>query len=273
MVFFKVILMIKILFLGDDLRSKRASGFLNDNNKSITAAFLKNKSQLNEFSDVYIFPIPISLDGITLNNNTVKLILNDIIDKIPTDALVITGGKTIRKSVDIVNRDDFSYKNAVPTAEGAIALAMNSTDITLSESKILVTGFGRVSKILIKKLRGLCDDITVALRNKSDTALIETLGIKVIPIEKIAVNISSYNIIFNTIPYKIFDRETLSGADTNNLFIELASAQQGFDTTAINEFDLNYINAPGLPNKVAPKTAAYILAETIINILEEKNLI
>ena len=265
--------MIKILFLGDDTRSKNAAEFLKIKNISIKTAILKNKSQLNKVYDAYIFPIPISLDGKTLNNNLVKLSIVDIIEKIPTNALVITGGKITRESVDIVNRDDFSYKNAIPTAEGAIAIAMNSTDITLSESKILVTGFGRVSKILIKKLCGLCNDITVALRNKSDLVLIETLGIKVIPIEKIAVYISKYNIIFNTIPYKIFDRETLSHADSNNLFIELASAEQGFDTTAIKEFNLNYINAPGLPNKVAPKTAAYILAETIINILEEKNLI
>jgi dipicolinate synthase subunit A len=187
--------------------------------------------------------------------------------------LIISGGKTIRNSIDVAKRDDFSYKNAIPTAEGAIALAINNTDITLYDSKILITGFGKVAKILVQKLRGLCNDITVALRNKSDRELIETLGIKTIPIESIADYVTDYNIIFNTVPDEIFNKEILSTADSKNLFIELASNQLGFDTQAITKFKVNYINAPGLPNKVAPKTAAYIFADTITNILEEKNLL
>ncbi len=265
--------MLRIIFLGNDARSTRTAEIIREKYRNLTATILGNENQLIEHYDVYVFPIPISLDGKTLNNSNVRLNTDKIIKNIPESALVLTGGKTVNGSIDIVNRDDFSYKNAVPTAEGAIALAMNSTDITLADSKILITGFGRVSKILLQKLQGLCSNITVALRNKSDMELIETLGIKAIPIEKIADNIKSYNIIFNTIPHKIFQREILLKADNKNLFIELASNQLGFDIEAIKELNINYINAPGLPNKVAPITAAYILAETIMNILEEKNLI
>ena len=265
--------MLRIIFLGNDARSIRTAEIIGKNDNKLITTILQNENQLIENYDVYVFPIPMSLDGKMLNNSNVRLNTENIIKNIPETALMLTGGKTVNSSIDIVSRDDFSYKNAVPTAEGAIALAMNSPDITLKESKILITGFGRVSKILLQKLCGLCNNITVALRKKSDMALLETLGIKVIPIEKIADNIKNYNIIFNTVPHKIFTREILLKAHNKNLFIELASNQMGFDTEAIKELNINYINAPGLPNKVAPITAAYILAETIMNILEEKNLI
>ncbi len=265
--------MLRIIFLGNDARSKRTAEIIGEKDRSLTSTILQNENQLIEHYDVYIFPIPMSLDGKTLNNSNVRLNTESIINNIPENALVLTGGKTVNGSIDIVNRDDFSYKNAIPTAEGAIALAITSTDISLTDSKILITGFGRVSKILLQKLCGLCSNITVALRNKSDMELIKTLGMKVIPIEKIADNIKSNNIIFNTVPHKIFTKEILLRAHNKNLFIELASNQLGFDTEAIKELNINYINAPGLPNKVAPITAAYILAETIMNILEEKNLI
>ena len=262
--------MVKILFLGNDKRSTNAAKILND--KNIFATVLQDDKFLYDKYDVYIMPIPISANGETLNNGNVNISLSKLVQIIPQNALLLSAGKCIGNSIDIGSRDDFAYKNAIPTAEGAIALAISSTLVTLNESKILVTGFGRVSKILIQKLKGLCSNVTVALRNKSDISLINTLGIKTIPIEKIANNIQNYTIIFNSVPYKIFDRDTLSKANKNTLFIELASNEQGFDTNSIKELNIHYINAPGLPNKVAPITAAHILAETIINVLEEKNL-
>lgn len=264
--------MLKILFLGDDARSEKTAELL-ELKSSLKSTILKNNNQLNIKYDVYILPIPMTVDGEYLNNQSININLSKIIENIPYDALIISGGKTIRNSIDVAKRDDFSYKNAIPTAEGAIALAINNTDITLFDSKILITGFGKVAKILVQKLRGLCNDITVSLRNKSDRELIETLGIKTIPIESIADYVTDYNIIFNTVPDEIFNKEILSTADSKNLFIELASNQLGFDTQAITKFKVNYINAPGLPNKVAPKTAACTFAETITNILEEKNLL
>ncbi len=265
--------MLKILFLGNDERSKKTSEILCSTNKIINATILQNEEQLKEIYDVYIFPIPMSLDGDNLNNKSININLTNAICNIPKNVLIITGGKSIRDSIDVALRDDFAYKNAIPTAEGAIALAMKSTPITLYDSNILVTGFGKVSKILVERLQGLCKNVTVTLRNQSDAALLNTLGIKTIPIEMIAENLYDYNIIFNTIPYKIFTKEILSKATQNNLFIELASNILGFDSQAIKDLNINFINAPGLPNKVAPLTAAYIFADTIINILNERNLI
>lgn len=265
--------MLNFLFLGNDNRSKIAAKILKEKYKYIKTTVLEETSELTYEYDVYVLPIPLSLNNITLNNSKVDLAVSELSEKLSNKALIISGGTNVIQSINVAQRDDFAYKNAIPTAEGAISIAINATDISLSDSKILITGFGKVSKILAKKLEGLCEDISIAVRKQSDLALINTLGFKGIPIEKLAKSINQYNIIFNSVPYQIFTKELLEKADKNSIFIELASSQLGFDTDAITELEINYINAPGLPNKVAPVSAAQILAETIYNILEEQKLI
>lgn len=45
--------------------------------------------------------------------------------------------------------------NAIPTAEGAIQIAMEEMPVTIHGSKALVLGFGRVGKTLAKMLDGI----------------------------------------------------------------------------------------------------------------------
>lgn len=53
---------------------------------------------------------------------------------------------------DYFEREELAIHNAVPTAEGAIQLAMEETPITLYGSRCLVTGFGRVARALCRLL-------------------------------------------------------------------------------------------------------------------------
>ena len=109
------------------------------------------------------------------------------------------------------------------------------------------------------------------MRKDGDKALIDSLGMKAIAIDTLAERLKRFDIIFNTVPQKIFNSKTLSAAKEGSVFIELASAQSGFDTEIINSLPINYINAPGLPGKIAPDTAGKIMAETVINIIKENN--
>ena len=50
-------------------------------------------------------------------------------------------------SVDLTDysvSDEVQIRNAIPTAEGAIALAMQALDVTLHGSRVCVLGFGRI---------------------------------------------------------------------------------------------------------------------------------
>ena len=56
------------------------------------------------------------------------------------------------------------------------------------------------------------------------------------------------------------------------LLIEIASAPYGIDFSAARELGFGSVVSGSLPGKIAPKTAGYIICDTICNIIKEENL-
>jgi dipicolinate synthase subunit A len=54
------------------------------------------------------------------------------------------------------------------------------------------------------------------------------------------------------------------------LLVDLASPPGGFDIVAAKKYGIDIIRALSLPAKTAPKTAGSIIAESILNIIEEE---
>lgn len=170
---------------------------------------------------------------------------------------------------DYFASEEFSVKNAVPTAEGAIEIALREMPVTLNGSNCLVTGFGRISKLLSSLIKSFGAHITVSARRHSDIAWITAKGYDAIYINELSDNIHKYNVIFNTVPHKILDKELLKKVNKSCLIIDLASKPGGVDFEAAQDFGLNIIWALSLPGKVAPLTAGEIICETVLNIIKE----
>ena len=56
---------------------------------------------------------------------------------------------------DYLRREELCLANAVPTAEGAIRIAMEETARTLHGASALVVGYGRIGMALAPRLRAL----------------------------------------------------------------------------------------------------------------------
>ncbi len=69
---------------------------------------------------------------------------------------------------DYAMREEFAVRNAVPTAEGAVQIALSELPVTLHGCPCLILGAGKVSRALQMALRGLQADVTVAARRCSD---------------------------------------------------------------------------------------------------------
>jgi len=80
---------------------------------------------------------------------------------------------------------------------------------------------------------------------------------------------NDFDVVFNTVPSMIFDRNILGGMDKNTLFIDLASRPGGIDFTAAAELELKTVWALSLPGRVAPKSAGQIIKSTLLNIIKE----
>lgn len=165
-------------------------------------------------------------------------------------------------------RDDFAILNALPTAEGAIECAMREYEGAISGSKCLVTGFGRIGKILAHKLVLLGANVTVSARKPSDLAYVKALGYNALNTENLRT-VKRFDIAFNTIPRLIFDRELLMNTDTNTLIIDLASLPGGVDFDTAEKLGIYAVRALSLPGKCAPKTAGEIIKTTVFDIIKE----
>lgn len=172
---------------------------------------------------------------------------------------------------DYMEREDLNLKNSVPTAEGAVQIALEELPVTLSELRVLIVGMGRIGRALAEILKGFGADVTAAVHNAKGAANARIHGIKSVCTNKMD---SDYALVFNTVPHIIFDRELLSRFGEKTLFIDLASKPGGIDFDAAAELGIKAIWALGLPGKTAPITSGEIIAETVSGILsgkEDKN--
>lgn len=169
--------------------------------------------------------------------------------------------------IDYMSREELSLFNAIPTAEGAVQIALEELPVTLNGLKVLVVGCGRIGTALIHILKGFGADITVAVRNQSGFAKAKMLGIKACLTDDMP---DDSGLVFNTVPSLIFSRGRLMNSDKNTLYIDLASKPGGFDFSAAAELGIKVIWALGLPGRTAPITSGEMIAETIDGILTER---
>lgn len=280
---------IRFAVVGGDQRSIKLSELLlNDGHRVEVFGFDKvlnedtNKSliQVINDADVVIGPLPLSNDGETLNApfNSKDIQLKELINSI-TSKQIFIGGKIDKdisiteekdvKIIDYFEREEMQILNAIPTAEGAIQLAMEKLPITVCNSNVLVLGFGRIGKVLSKMLYGIGANTYVAVRKYSDIAWLKSYGYKPVLFKELDMHLPKMDIIFNTIPSEVLNKERLEIIKKDCLTIDLASKPGGVDFKAAEMLGLRVEWALALPGKVAPITAATVIKETVYNIIEE----
>ena len=88
--------------------------------------------------------------------------------------------------VDYFAREELTIWNAIPTAEGCLAILLRQRKRTLWGSGVLVTGFGPVGQALGPRLAALGPDVTIAARRPAQRALAESLGLRSVPLAALA---------------------------------------------------------------------------------------
>lgn len=229
-----------------------------------------------------VLPLPYSTDGVNINFplGSGLLSFEKVISSMRRGQLLAGGMLSAEakeyavqegiETVDYYEREELNILNAIPTAEGAIAVAMNELDITLHSSNALVIGYGRIGKTLSGSLCALGAKVTAAARKPSDFAWMRVHNINPIHIDDIPDYVGKADVIFNTVPHTVLDSKALENVRHETPIIDLASKPGGVDFRTAREFDLNVIWALSLPGKAAPVSAGRIIKESLLNILSEK---
>ena len=171
---------------------------------------------------------------------------------------------------DIMRRPDFVVGNAAITAEGALELLMSASEKTLWGSRILVTGWGRIGKLLSRRLAALGAEVTVAARRGAHRAEAWALGLEAIDYKAAEAEIGDFDTIVNTVPARVITEAMLCCVAPDAVLLELASPPGGFDRSLAENIGLHVLAAPGLPGKCAPYTAAQLIRDAVYAILREQ---
>lgn len=198
----------------------------------------------------------------------------------PAESLVITGSvnaylreacsKYRLRLEEVYARDDVAILNSIPTAEGAVMLAIQHTDITLHGASVIVLGLGRVGMTLARTLKNLGAAVRVGIREPELQARAIEMGLQPFHVNGLAEEAASADILFNTIPAIVVTAGVIGHMPPSALIVDLASKPGGTDFHAAEAAGIKAIPALGLPGKVAPRTAGRILGDAIVEILKEE---
>lgn len=235
-------------------------------------------------ADLIVLPLPVTQDDERLHCPLTRqtVLLRDVFDAL-TPGQRVVGGKVsahVRSLAgargitvtDYLQREELAVANAVPTAEGALAIAMAEVPYTIHGAHCLILGYGRVAKALARTLSAVGAIVTVAARKPQDLAWIEANGQTPLSFSALTQGDAplAYDIVFNTVPEQIVGAALLSRLPDDVLLLDLASAPGGFDHDWARAHGYHVIWALSLPGKTAPVTAGRIIGETIRQMLNEE---
>lgn len=232
-------------------------------------------------ADCVILPLPVS-QGDGLLNAPLSAschALEDILDRLSPGQFLCGGrvdpqlqsmaqarGLTLR---DYFTREELAVANAVPTAEGALQLAMEHLPITILGARVLVVGFGRVGRLTAQRFQALGAKVAVAARSYAQLSWAQAMGMGAEHLGQLGGCLCGYDLIVNTVPARVLGRGELEDVKEDCLILDLASKPGGVDLGAAGELGRTVIWALSLPGKVAPVTAGAAIKTTIYNMLHE----
>ena len=198
-------------------------------------------------ASVLILPMP------ALSGSGVPLA--EILDAAAPDALVCGG--MLGPAEDALRARGLSYFDYAKDE----ALLLERLPGPLAGSRILICGFGRIGKLLARKLKALGADVTVSARKPRDLELARILGYRRVTTGSFADALAQYDGIVNTVPAPVIGPEQLQFVRRDCALLELASLPGGFCAQA--QALPGYCAARGLPGKYAPEAAAAIIRSAI----------
>lgn len=246
-----------VCVLGNDARQLNVARLFKQKNYMVFEEkdCVKDKDLISS-ADIIILPLPYSRDGKNIFSSlfTVKQVAT-LANK---DCVVFAGmcKNVFYNEYDYNTDEEFLKNNAFYTAEGAISIAIEKTDYSLSEANVLIVGNGRIGKCIAMLLKNFGAKITVSARKKQDFSYIENHSYLAIH-TNLATDLSQYDIIFNTVPENALCFGAKQTIRSNAIIIDLASKNSELYR------DQNYIDAKSLPAKYCAVSSAKAVCNSV----------
>ncbi len=276
----------KIAVLGGGLREAELANALLDSGAEVAVSGLRSAGQLRlaaqspeeatEQADALILPV----SGLTSEGKIKEVVEGieltvsvELLSRLKTGAPVVVGSanqwlqQVVHQSgcrlVELVDDDEFAILNAIPTAEGALVVAIEASSITLHGSDAFVLGYGRCGRALARVLVGMGARVHVIERSPVKRAMAIESAVNAYPFTDLKSKLRAADFIFNTVPSLVLTTDVLENLKLDCVIIDIASAPGGVDFAAAKALGIQAILALGLPGRYSPKTAGKILATIV----------
>lgn len=242
-----------------------------NNNESEKIKMCSTLKEATAISEIIISGMPFSKDNIFVNTpfSDEKIEIKELA-KLLEGKTFIAGGipEILRendkiKIIDLLENEALTILNAIPTVEGAIKIAIEEREETIHESTVLVCGYGRIGKLLCDRFRDLGANVYCAARKDTDLAWIREKRCIPLRYDELYKYAKEFDIVINTVPTKILNKEELDSFRKDITIIDLASKPGGVDEEYAKEIGVKVIIALGIPGKEQPKTAARYMKDAI----------
>lgn len=281
---------VKVAVIGGDRRAVLLAGLLLRDGERLQSFALERAELPEEIpraehlqaalygADAVILPLPVEKGGL-LNAPYARLPCRteEVMDALWPGQIVFGGlfSERLRQQavsqgllpVDWMRRPGFVIGNAALTAEGAVGLLLQESERSLCGSSVLVSGFGRIGRLLAVKLKALGAAVTVAARREESRAEAEALGYTALPFDTLS---GGFDYVVNTVPERVLGEAFLCCLPETALLLELASAPGGYDRNLAENLGLRCLAAPGLPGRSAPQSAAELLRREFRRAMKEE---
>ena len=242
------------------------------------------RERLSE-TDVVLLPLPTLRSGDVISFREAEIPFSEFLGLLRRGTVLLCGmlPEAQRREAESYGMTVFDYyeseevrrRNAELTAEGAISIAMQELPVALDEVRAAVVGCGRIGIALCRRLRALDAEVTAVSRSTESRAAAERYGCKtrLLDEESLKSLMHGYDVVFTTVPHRIFHAEILSERETlpcgrSTLYIDLSSSPGSFDPAAARDSGIRLLWALSLPGKYAPDSAGRVLARRMLELLQ-----
>lgn len=241
---------------------------------------VKSLEEAVEKCDIIIGPIPFSkeLNKVNANYSEQPIAIDELFDKITKEKKLFIGAvnKKTRElaekfSIEYIDyHQDESYQilNTIPTVEGAIALMVSETDRTVFGRNVMILGYGRIGKLLSEYAKAIGAKVYVEARKDEHLTWIKSKGMHALHLNDMQNYIDKMDIIVNTVPSLLLDENLLDIVKEDALILDLASLPGGVNHSYAKQKGIKSIHALGIPGKIAAKSAAEYIFDTILKQLK-----
>ncbi len=162
--------------------------------------------------------------------------------------------------------EELAIRRAPSVVEGALALAISGTAVSIHDSRAVVIGFGRLGFTLTRTLLALGSRVTAVARDPVQRARAWELGASTEPLNRLADACGTADFVFNTVPAPVLSRAILARMTLDVFVVDLADPPGGTDFQAAEDLRIQATLGRGLGGR-APRTVGRLQYSVIRRML------